>query len=236
MKKSSWILSVSVVTALLIMVWCFTHVNEDAGEGLNVSEENEIKNKKEKLSHGNITNSIKATQLKKSLEYALKRGTEIPIEDDRMDEAYVVIDLTDEEIDLFASMIKKTTEVYWDLAPTILDETWRDETTDFHWNEKATKKINTIMEDEAVSSADLKNIDCRESLCRVQIEFPNDDTLDNFKELWAVKGPTYGQDFGKVEKSDEGQTKVTVYFSREREQRPFFEMQRKMVASLENDE
>lgn len=131
-------------------------------------------------------------------------------------------------------ILSKTDPVYFQKAPIILEEMWSEEAHDEQWTKSCRTKMSELEDELSDIDAEIQNIDCGTQICKVDILLENEDNLELFKTLLFKNRPPYGDDYGKVSWLENGDIKITVYFSKENDGNSFTEMRKRMYKDMFN--
>ena len=126
---------------------------------------------------------------------------------------------------------ERVDEVYFDEAPIILDDILTSEVEDSEWTHQMETFFNSINQREKLVSMVHDKSDCRRTLCKSTFFVPNEEVLDEFKKNWMSEG-TFGNDFGKVETLENGDTKITLWFSHSKDPSPFIEVREEISEAI----
>lgn len=140
------------------------------------------------------------------------------------------IEKSDNEEEVYLDeLFRKTDEVFWELAPRIIEEILREEEKDVHWESQVTAVMNNFIKDKLIDGAQFVGTDCRKTLCKVSVTLPSEQQVDSFIYFWNTRGPEKGSNYGHHEEQKDGSTKTTVYFTKNDVDQPFIEARKRMA-------
>lgn len=117
------------------------------------------------------------------------------------DEEYSVMKKSEEEI------IQIRTENYEsNLASQEIDSIWREE---------AHEKIESMIENQLVADSSIVSVDCRSSLCKLDLAHANEAAVDNFLEEFPDHMAWNNESFIETEHQSDGSIRTMIYFSRD---------------------
>ncbi len=142
---------------------------------------------------------------------------------------------TPEEIAARTERAQKIEHIYWEKAPEILADMLAEERENEAWKIQTKAGAQKLLEDEMFAGTELRTIDCRETLCRVDLWHKSAAEFETFKNEGTMLEPWVGDQYGTHEKLDNGEIQTTLYFSNNGPL-AFDRMRDRMVAIVEGEE
>jgi hypothetical protein len=233
MRKQIKIMFVSgmVVFCLLIMgLWIFM---DTPSRDSRVDAENFPHEVLQKTSSNEKTGekAIKKAKLSTMVRNALKSyqnsGEQPAEEDDPM--------MTEERMAL-RDLHNKTDPYFWEMAPQIIEEMWKNDTPDDQWQEEIEKAAEEIVPDGKYDGTNLTYVDCKKILCKIGFEHRDAASFRVFKDGDMDNGPWIskaGNSLGGYKILENGKIASFRYFTKPGDIDTFRDMRRIMFARLE---
>lgn len=117
------------------------------------------------------------------------------------EEKYDMYYRSDEEI------IQNRNESYqMDMANQEIDGAWR---------EHAHGKVESMFDDESFSDSSIVSVDCRSTLCELDLSHENESAAENFMEEFPAHMAWNNESFIETKKQSDGSIRTKIYFSRD---------------------
>ncbi len=137
---------------------------------------------------------------------------------------------TDEQRERLLAVKGRTDPVYFELAPVVMDDMWRNEVADKDWTSDVRLVSSEILE---TVNAEMESIDCRETLCKAQF-VTSEESKKEFQKIWMIEGPRSANILGTSKVLSNQQSQTTLYFSREDDYAPFLQMRERMAEMVDS--
>lgn len=146
---------------------------------------------------------------------------------DRLREQYPDLEtMTDEQIER-GKLHTKTDPYFWEMAPALLEEMWKNEEIDRDWTVRVNEEAENLLKNDQYEGTSLLEIDCRQSLCRIEFAHVDIEASNRFKRSDMRNGSWIseaGNSLGGFAESDTGQISTFIYFTGLDDSETFFRM------------
>ncbi len=96
-----------------------------------------------------------------------------------------------------------------------LDTSLNSESIDETWQASAQMKINEVIDGTQLAGTDLVDLDCRDTLCKLEVSHHDETALEEFEENFAHQLAWNTSRFSTTEQGADGRVYHTIYLSRE---------------------
>ncbi len=113
------------------------------------------------------------------------------------------------------SAIKKSEEEIIQIRIESYESNLASQEIDSIWREQAHEKIESMIENQLVADSSIVSVDCRSSLCKLDLAHANEVAVDTFLEEFPAYMAWNNESFIKTEYQSDGSIRTMIYFSRD---------------------
>jgi hypothetical protein len=138
----------------------------------------------------------------------------------------------------FADAYEISEPHFMDMGPSVLEEMFQTQLPDNFWTKEIQTMSDGLWTDAAFDGTILENVDCRETLCKMEFYHNNKEAHDTFLMQGINIGPwntSAGETMGGQTAHDDGSVTTNVIFSRTGDFETFKEMRTLLAQKLSID-